>query len=363
MRILYFIECMSKGGKERRLFELIRNLRDKKEFEIFLLTLRPDSDFPELQNVVINHSFIGNGPSKNWLMVLFKCFRAILRFKPGIVHTWGDINSLIAVLLKPFFAYSLVNSQITAAPAVVKRSFLFHTIPFTFSEVITANSKAGLLAYCPPKNKSQVIYNGFDFNRTANLLSSDNIKVELGITSEFVVGMFSNFTPAKDYPLFFAIAQKILEKMENVTFVCAGKGDFTGLFADLSETARLRFRVMGPSDEVEQLMSICDIGLQLTNTHGHGEGISNSILELCALGKCVIATNCGGSPEIIENGVSGFLVGNNADSVSDLIESLLRDSSKRVEIGNNAREVIKSKFSIERMIDDFRKIYEGCAVN
>lgn len=361
-RVLFFIESMSIGGKERRLYELTRHLSSDKNFSLYMLTLHSENDFPDFFKLPIQHQSVTRRKSRNWLLIFYRSFKIFSEFNPDIVHTWGGINSLIAILLKPLFRYVIVNSQITAAPLYVKRTFLFHKLPFAFSDVITANSKAGLLAYDSQGQKSKVIYNGFDFKRVTNLPSSDSVKTKFGIASQFVVGMFSNLTPAKDYPIFFTIAEKILNKRDDITFICAGKGDFTNLFASLSKKARLRFQIMGPLENVEEVMSICDIGLQLTDTNGHGEGISNSILELCALGKCVFATDCGGSPEIIENGVSGFLIKNNADSISDLIESLLNDGNKRTQIGNNAREVIKSKFSIERMVEEFRQIYKGSTV-
>ena len=362
IKVVYLIESLARGGKERRLVELVLQLSNSKIFQIHLVLNRSEIDFNEIRHLNLPIYFLSEQKSKVTLNTFVKLFKIMNRIRPDIVHTWGGINSLIAILLKPFFGYVIVNSQITAAPAYVKRSFLFHKLPFAFSDVITANSKAGLLAYDSQGQKSKVIYNGFDFKRVTNLPSSDSVKTKFGIASQFVVGMFSNLTPAKDYPIFFTIAEKILNERDDITFICAGKGDFTDLFASLSKKARLRFQIMGPLENVEEVMSTCDIGLQLTNTNGHGEGISNSILELCALGKCVIATDCGGSPEIIENGVSGFLVDNNADSISDLIELLFNDGNKRTQIGNNAREVIKLKFSIERMVEEFRQIYEGSTV-
>lgn len=358
IRVLFFIEGMSKGGKERRLHELIRALKLEKNFALYLLTFHPTNDFPGLGNLLKEKYWSTGNGSENLLRKIMRCVNSFHKITPDIVHTWGPLNSLIAILLKPFFGFKIVNSQITSAPKNARITLLFHRLPFIFSDVIASNSAAGLQAYNAPKEKSKVIYNGFDFNRIRKILPKNEILSQFTINSELIIGMFSNLTPAKDYQLFFNIAERVLTNREDVTFICAGKGDFSFLSGSLSKAASRRFRVLGPCVEIEQVMSICDIGLQLTNRNGHGEGISNSILELCALGKCVIATNCGGTPEIIDHGVNGFLVGDDIDHITELLSSLLDDKEMRDKIGANAKKVVKEKFSLEKMAGDFISIYK-----
>ncbi len=348
---------MGKGGKERRLYELIRKLKSVEGISFSLLTLRAENDFPDLANLAVPLNSLTRSQSKSLFIKFIRFFLFIKNWKPDLVHSWGSLNTLFAVLLKPIFGYKIIDNQITSAPKDVKNSFLFYTIPFTFSELVVSNSIAGLKSYKAPKNKSKVIYNGFDFNRIRNLRSKNIIRSRLVITSNFIVGMFANLTHAKNYKLFFTVAQIVLTKRNDVTFICAGKGDFNEYLLTLTTNIKDRVRVLGQVHEVEQLMSICDIGLQLTNINGHGEGISNSILELCALGKCVIATDCGGTSEIIQDKINGFLIDDNADYISDLISSLLDDNIKRDEIGAEAVKVIAEKFSIENMVDEYRRLY------
>lgn len=76
-------------------------------------------------------------------------------------------------------------------------------------------------------------------------------------------------------------------------------------------------------------MNICDFGILLTPTKGQREGFSNSLLELAALGKPLIATNSGGNPELIDEN-NGFLInGNNLFEIELAINKLLSDYKLR----------------------------------
>jgi len=70
------------------------------------------------------------------------------------------------------------------------------------------------------------------------------------------------------------------------------------------------------------------------------------VLEAMALGKAEIASNEGGPVEMIENGISGFLIEpGNPDMLREKIDYLLSDPTFRFRLGENALERVKTKFS------------------
>jgi glycosyltransferase involved in cell wall biosynthesis/GT2 family glycosyltransferase/SAM-dependent methyltransferase len=82
-------------------------------------------------------------------------------------------------------------------------------------------------------------------------------------------------------------------------------------------------------------------------------------LEAMAWGKPVIGCNSGGIPEIIENGVTGFLI--RPDDDHDLAEKiiLLQDGTMRQKMGECARESVKRNFSIEKMVNHTLSVYNS----
>ena len=106
---------------------------------------------------------------------------------------------------------------------------------------------------------------------------------------------------------------------------------------------------------VESLVNASDIGLLFT----YSEGISNSVLEFMACKKPVLATDAGGTSEIIVNQETGFLLHDQSTSqIAWIINALLNDESLRSEIGSRARTVIEKRFALELMGENFETLYK-----
>ena len=77
-----------------------------------------------------------------------------------------------------------------------------------------------------------------------------------------------------------------------------------------------------------------------------------------AAGRPVVATEVGGVSDIIEDGKSGYLIASNdEENFAGKLQDLISDSSKRERFGVYAREIVKNRFSKERLINDIDKLY------
>jgi len=89
--------------------------------------------------------------------------------------------------------------------------------------------------------------------------------------------------------------------------------------------------------------------------------IPTSLLEAMSCGCAVVSTATCMIPEIIENGVNGF-ISNDERQLRSYIELLLNDKEAAIKIGNNARQTITEKFSEQKFINNwnhvFDKVYE-----
>jgi len=209
---------------------------------------------------------------------------------------------------------------------------------------------AGLKAYKAPKNKSTVIYNGFDQSRLNNLEPKEKIRDRFKIDTKYVVGMVASFSGLKDYESYIHSANQVLSKNKEVTFLCIGSGD-DGRYKKLVKKEYVnKVLFLGKQNQVESIMNICDIGVLATFT----EGISNALLEFSALGKPVITNFGGGNIEIVNQGITGYLVNQRSPGeMAEKIEILLNNEKMRTNLGEEARKLISYKFSIEQMINGF----------
>jgi glycosyltransferase involved in cell wall biosynthesis len=95
----------------------------------------------------------------------------------------------------------------------------------------------------------------------------------------------------------------------------------------------------------------------LTSEH---EGTPNVLLEAMAAGLPIVATNVGGVPEIVKDGVTGFLVdGEDLAAQITVITRLVRDSDLRTKTGRQARAYVEQNHSIHRLPVQLNGLYEA----
>lgn len=359
--ILFFIGSLTSGGKERRLLELLTYLGGEGTYHLVLVTKKTEILFDNFERLKIEWVQMEDGRIS--LKTFKEFYRISRKYKPTIIHTWGSNLNLIALPYRILNKkVSLINSQITSAPP--KLSFserLIARFNFWFSDKILSNSFAGLRAYNPPAAKSQVIYNGLNFNRFSNLRDKEEVRKEYGLDRKFTIIMVASYSTNKDYLRFFRVGLE-LAKLRN-DFAFLGVGFFKGGEDIFEACERMtagfdNLRPVPGRSHIESLVNICDIGVLFSNKAVHGEGISNSLIEYMALGKPVIANDAGGTREIVVNGENGYLVDQESDAdIARMIDQLLDDREKLNEMGRKSKERIYRDFSLDRMGREFADVY------
>jgi glycosyltransferase involved in cell wall biosynthesis len=356
MKVLFFIESLRAGGKERRIVELLKGLIEYKDISVELVLTRKEIHYPEIFQLglpihIIERKFLKKDP-----LVFFKFFHLAKKFNPDIIHVWGHMVAVYAVPSKWILKVPLLNSEIT--DATPNQKLLAKSIVFKASDRIIANTQAGLLAYKAPPSKSGVIFNGFNFQRLAKLEDLSNVRDRFGIKTDYVIAMVASFIEYKDWNTYLKAALLLTKKRGDVTFLCIGDGDDSLYRKMVSESLTDKILFLGKQTRIESIMNICSIGVLTTNIKNHGEGISNALMEFMALGKPVIATNFGGSVELIEPGVSGYLIDPYSHTqLGYNIEYLLENSAERERLGKGAEARVKRNFSIGTMVSNFYSEY------
>ena len=360
-KILHFIESLRAGGKERQLVELLKGLSGHKEIDCELAIMSEDIQYNAVNNLDIQEHYLIRKNKKD-PRILAKLYKLCKEFKPDIIHSWGSMPSVYAVPVAKMLGIKLINGMIRdSAPfKFFSKPCIRSKITFPFSDVILANSNAGLEAYNAPAHKSVCIYNGFDFNRIRSLHDENTVRRKFNINTEKVVGMVATFSDNKDYETYISAAKMILQKRNDVTFLAIGNGENLEKCKKMVEGVyRDKVIFPGRQEDVESIINIFDVGVLPTNIKIHGEGISNSIMEYMALGKSVVSTNSGGTKELVLHGKTGFLVkSHDPYDMSERIKQLLEDKDLSIKMGNAGRERIKRKFNLKKMTNLYVELYE-----
>jgi glycosyltransferase involved in cell wall biosynthesis len=268
--------------------------------------------------------------------------------------------SVYAAAVARILGIALVNGMITDSPIIKvgSRKWVRSRLTFPFSDLILANSKAGLLAYKAPPHRSACVYNGFDFNRLKTLVPGEEIRRAHGIKTPKVIGMVANIDRRKDHLNFTRTAIHICNDRSDVSFIAIGEGPLReSCMQMVPEGLRDRIIFPGRRSDVESHVQIFDIGMLLS----HREGISNAIIEYMASGKPVIATEGGGTPELVVHGETGFIVASNTeDRVVQYIHYLLDTTQAAEQMGRAGRARIQAHFSTKHMCSETLSIYRSC---
>ncbi|HYE37942.1 TIGR03088 family PEP-CTERM/XrtA system glycosyltransferase [Methylocaldum sp.] len=144
---------------------------------------------------------------------------------------------------------------------------------------------------------------------------------------------------------------------ERVRLVLVGDGPLRAEVRHLLEEAGMGHLVWMPGERSD----IADIlrGLDIFVLPSQAEGISNTILEAMATGLPLVATDVGGNPELVVDGVTGILVPKeNPEAMATALATYLDDREMVLAHGRAGLKRAKESFSLDGMVDRYLDVYD-----
>ena len=203
------------------------------------------------------------------------------------------------------------------------------------------------------------IHNGVDL---ADIRSScrnvDSVRQEFGIppVHKLIVHV-ANFNPQKRHQDLLAAAQLVLSQDPNVTFLLVGHGRLEHLTKTAARDMGIAGNIIfaGFRTDAPRLMAAADLFVLPSEF----EGLPLSLLEAMGLGKPVVASRTGGIPEVVTDGVEGFLTDPlNPSQLAHKILVLLSDPEMRRRFSENALKRIQEQFTVRRMVQSTEAVYD-----
>jgi glycosyltransferase involved in cell wall biosynthesis len=362
MKILMVINCLSKGGRERRMLELIKGLKEKNDdFDIYLISLSDKIDYQYVFDLPIRFEVIRKKDKD--LGLIFKLRKVIKRFDPDIIHSWDVMSTGYLTAANMFLNKKLVNCVIyNAATSDEFCERDYNKIRFftAISDITIANSFAGMKAYKAPARKAVCIYNGIDLGRFDNLKAVDEMEQNLLQQTKgdrYVATMVGAFEDRKDYDTVVEAAIKMCSANKKIIFLLIGEGSNKQRLMQKvpAQLLNTQIRFIGMRDDIESILQISDVGLLIS---APTEGLSNSIIEYMAAGLPVIATTGGGTDELVQNGKTGFIIDRqNSSQLIEKLEMLMGDPHLAATIGAQGSKWVRENLDIRKMTDAYIGVY------
>lgn len=368
INIMLAINSLIIGGAEQQFLELVKGL-DKNRFKPIVVTIYSGGPLePEVKNIPGIEFICLNRKSKYDFSILLKIL-FLLRKK----HI-----DIIQPFLTPSTFFTLLPAMIGGIPVKIitergnmrnnsgrgYRTYLrIEDLLTRFADWIIPNSESGrkyLIKRGLNPARIKVIYNGINTQRLIpDPAKVTQIRESLKLSkSGVVIGISASLIPLKDHVTFLKAAQTISKIMPQTKFVILGDGPLRSNLEKMVRELGIDSSVifMGNQVEVSPYLAAFDIACLCS---AEPEGCSNAILEAMALGKPVVATDAGGNRELVEDGKTGFLVPvKNPQALADAIVSCIKQPELTRQMGQRAREIILTRFSLDRMICDYETLYQ-----
>jgi len=198
----------------------------------------------------------------------------------------------------------------------------------------------------------EVIHNFFS-PRPA-IRSRDAVRQELGLVDELMVLHSSNLRPLKRIDVLLETAARIRPR-ESFKLVILAGGEFSPFEPDVKRLELTdQIIVLKQVSEIEDYLRAADVALYTSDM----ESFCLGILESMCFGCASVSTRVGGIPEVVDDGVTGFLVApGDATGLAAAMQDLIGDAALRREMGLAAQRRAGRYFSARHVVPIYETLY------
>lgn len=368
-RIVHVVYSFSIGGLENVIVQLINRLPED-EFEHVVLSLTTISDF---RNRVTRADveFIALEKSPGHAIPLYPAlFRLFRRLKPDVVHTCNlaalevvPVAWLAGVRLRVHAEHGWDAHDRDGSNPRYRRLRKAYR-PFVSRYVAVSRDIHGYLekAVRVPKGRLSLIANGVDTVRFRPPDSHPAVPdgCPFDPARHWLVGTVGRLQTVKNQPFlaraFVRLLQQHPEAAERVRLVIVGEGALRGDIERILRSGGIESLAWLPgarNDVAEILRSLKCFVLP-----SHAEGTSCTLQEAMACGLPVVATAVGGTPELVEEGVTGRLVAPDDDGgLAAALWNQFNDHERAGRQGRQARQRAERDFGLDGMIARYRALF------
>jgi len=236
-----------------------------------------------------------------------------------------------------------------------------------FPDVLIANSKATAESYSPfirKHQKVEVVYNGVDLEEYSPSMNGRTVRKRYGIEgNQFLIGMVGRISRPKRQDVFIKAMSKVIKVCPDVCALIVGDTRIDRSEQYLKELHQMvkelefggKVIFTGFVNEMKELYA----SLNLLVLPSQAEPFGRVLIEAMAMELPVVATRSGGATEIVEHGITGFLIPpDDIVSMSKAILKIVQYEQEAKKMSMAARKRVKMMFPIEGNVQKTEKIYQ-----
>ena len=353
VNILYLLTSFSIGGAEKVVARTVRKLSPAK-YNITVAALKKGSGRLISELEASNVSAIDLGMRFKYdITVIWKLYSLLKRERIDLIY---------AYLFHPIFLSRIIG-RIAKIPIILSSERVtsdaenllrlkLNKLTCKYSDKITTVSQTVYKSYKVigiPESKLLTIYNGIEVDRFICKA------FQRRTNNSYIIGCTGRLHSKNGYKYLIEAANILRNFNLRYRFI----GDGEEMIALKQQVAKMkldnRIEFLGYRSDIPEQLTTLDIYVQPSIY----EGMPNSVLEAMASGLPVIATNVGGTPEVVIDNQTGFLIPpKDPSAIAEKIMYIIEHPNLVKQIGQNARAYIEKTFSVDSMVKKTDDLFE-----
>lgn len=296
--------------------------------------------------------------------------KAINEYGPDVVHTHGSLSGRIAArrcgCAVVYTRHSVfpVSKRISRGPGKIINKLVNEH----YADRIIAVSPAAvdnLTEGGISEDRIDVVFNGVERLRPSSDETKEKLRKEFNIApGEFTASLLARVISYKGQLDIIEAARTLKTRGYDFKILFAGTGD-----SAFMQEVQYRIDSLGLHDsvlmlgfrkDVPDILSITDV--QLNASYGT-EATSLSLLEGFSLGIPAVASDYGGNPYVVQDGVNGLVFRTrDTDGLADALEKLIKDRAMLASLGTRALEIYDKRFTAEVYARNVESVYRKAMI-
>ena len=358
-KIVHLVEDLEIGGQEKVIFNIVKNL-NKEKYDVGVWCIEKGGTIAEwLIKEGIEVKILGI-KTYHSLKNILKLSKLLKKEKVKILHchsyfanTFGRLCKIFGNVPFVIVHYHSTYSYFKRKNLIMDRILSLFTVKilccsYAVKKWIIENEKIN-------PEKIIVLYNGIEIGG----IEEKDVKKILKIKeNDRVVGFIGRLEPIKNPEILLNLIKIIRNEIPEVKLLIVGDGSLREKMERLIKPLGIERNVIfaGRVENVFPYIKIMDLVILPSKI----EGLGISLIEAMALEKPVVGTNVGGIPEVIEDGINGFVVEpDDLENLKKAVYFLLKNKEEAKKMGKEGQRIWEEKFSVESMVKKIEGIYDG----
>lgn len=367
-KIIWMIDSLGHGGAERLTLAILERF-DRERFDLRVCALQERGGNPvakDLQKAGIPVDLL-NIPTLRHPANLFKITGYLRRHKPQLIHAQLEFSIVLGSLAAKLLGIPCVTTLHTLDNPQENRAYWRYRITLAALKYLCDRSigvsestrQHHLRDGNIPGEKIITLYNGIDLSayKFPTPEACLEKRKELGLAPNSIIAVtVAVLREPKGIQFMLQAMAQLRETNPNLQYLVVGDGEYGPALKEMARSLGLGNRVVfvGQRKDIPEILAVCDFFILPTLT----EALPTVLMEAMAARKAMIASNVGGVPEMIQDGVNGRLLPpGDVPALVTACAQLADDSALRNAWGTAGQAICQEKFNIERQIVSLENLY------